>query len=237
MTIDFLINLRRKVFDAVAWRLSKHELHKLMERRGLEEIIGATQDYIGRGFYARIHAVQVPSEIKPVAQLVQKLRPKTIVEIGTFKGGTLFVWCRTNPQAELFVSIDLPGGRYGGGYDRRRRRLYQEFLADRPQSRMVLVQADSHLSETLEELKTALQERLIDLLYVDGDHTYEGVKKDYELYSPLVRKGGVVAFHDIATRSQNCGVHQLWDELKRTRRTQEFVGDSSNKGIGVAYID
>ena len=230
-------DLRRVVFDPLAWRLSKSELRKLMRRQKVEDIINATEEYEGRGFYARIHAVQVRSEIMPLAELLQTLSPKNIVEIGTFKGGTLFVWCRSNPQAELFVSIDLPGGEYGGGYDPRRQRLYKEFIADRAHTKMVLVQADSHLAGTLETLKTALQGRPIDFLYIDGDHTYNGVKKDYDMYSPLVRKGGVVAFHDIVTRSRNCGVHQLWDELKQTRRTREFVGDGSNKGIGMAFID
>jgi hypothetical protein len=34
-------------------------------------------------------------------------------------------------------------------------------------------------------------------LFIDGDHTYEGVRRDFEMYSPLVRKGGIIAFHDI----------------------------------------
>jgi len=37
----------------------------------------------------------------------------------------------------------------------------------------------------------------LDFLFIDGDHTYEGVKRDFEMYSPLVRNGGIIAFHDI----------------------------------------
>jgi predicted O-methyltransferase YrrM len=37
----------------------------------------------------------------------------------------------------------------------------------------------------------------LDFLFIDGDHTYEGVKQDFEMYTPLVRKGGLVAMHDI----------------------------------------
>jgi predicted O-methyltransferase YrrM len=36
-----------------------------------------------------------------------------------------------------------------------------------------------------------------DFLFIDGDHTYQGVKQDFQMYSPLVKKGGIVAFHDI----------------------------------------
>jgi predicted O-methyltransferase YrrM len=42
-----------------------------------------------------------------------------------------------------------------------------------------------------------LNEQNLDFLFIDGDHTYKGVKEDFEMYSPLVRKGGVIAFHDI----------------------------------------
>jgi len=40
----------------------------------------------------------------------------------------------------------------------------------------------------------------LNFLFIDGDHTYEGVRKNFEMYSPLVRRGGIVAFHDIVPR-------------------------------------
>jgi predicted O-methyltransferase YrrM len=42
-----------------------------------------------------------------------------------------------------------------------------------------------------------LKDNKVDFLFIDADHSYEGVKKDFEMYSPLVRKGGIIAFHDI----------------------------------------
>jgi len=66
------------------------------------------------------------------------------------------------------------------------------------------------------------------------------VKKDFELWSLLVRSGGVIVFHDIikSDRSSNYGVHILWEELKSTYKTEEIVADYSQHcfGIGILYI-
>jgi len=49
------------------------------------------------------------------------------------------------------------------------------------------------------------------VLFPDGDHSYEGVKRDFEMYSPLVRPGGIIAFHDTVFMD---GVRRFWAELK-----------------------
>ncbi len=58
----------------------------------------------------------------------------------------------------------------------------------------------------------------IDFLFIDGDHSDEGVRKDFALFAPLVREGGIVAFHDIADadwmREHDCYVYQLWSQVK-----------------------
>jgi predicted O-methyltransferase YrrM len=66
-------------------------------------------------------------------------------------------------------------------------------LSYKSNGKIRLIQGDSHDKETLKKVS----DRKYDLLFIDGDHSFEGVKKDFEMYSPLVRKGGLVAFHDI----------------------------------------
>src|SRR5579863_9207111 len=56
-----------------------------------------------------ISVQQVPSEIMELARLVAGAKPRTIVEIGTSRGGSLFILCRLAPADSTIVSIDMPG--------------------------------------------------------------------------------------------------------------------------------
>jgi len=235
MLRDALIRRRRAVLDPLAWQLSRRELHGLMKDTSINGIIEATDQYVGRGYYASIHAVQRRLEILALAELVQASHPKVIVEIGTCKGGTLYIWSRINPDAELIVSLDLPQER--GGYLARRGRLYREFAYDRRPGTIRLLQRDSHSAETLEELKAILGDRPVDFLWIDADHSYEGAKKDFEMYSPLVRHGGLIAFHDIATRANGAAVYRLWAELKACHKCREFQELRDYMGVGVVNVD
>jgi predicted O-methyltransferase YrrM len=80
----------------------------------------------------------------------------------------------------------------------------------------------------------------IDFLMIDGDHTYEGVKADFEIYSKFVRKGGVIAFHDIIDtplhRELFCRVDKFWNEIKDGKEHDEFIEGSDWGGIGILWI-
>lgn len=159
-------------------------------------------------------AMQKKAELRPFISFLRKHRLETVVEIGTYRGGTLWLWCQiASPTAHVF-SIDLPDGDFGGGYDGAQAEHFQSFPARGQQ--MTLIQADSHDPNTLSELATSLGEAPIDFLFIDGDHTYDGVRQDYEMYSPLVRPGGIVAFHDVLPhlQDQRCQVDAFWEELK-----------------------
>ena len=80
----------------------------------------------------------------------------------------------------------------------------------------------------------------MDFLFIDGDHSYKGAKRDYELYSPLVRRGGVIAFHDIAKHPEamDCHVDRLWNEVKQGKKFKELIADKDQNwaGIGVLFV-
>lgn len=227
---------RRRLFDPLAWRLSRRELGRLREAAGDDPaaVVDAGNAYVGRGFYASIRAVQERAEILPLAEELRRRAPPVVVEIGTYKGGTLWIWCRV-ARPRLAISIDLPGGQYGGGFDRRREKLYREFLADRAGAEMLFVRGDSQAPATVEQVRGLLAGRPIDFLYLDGDHRYAGVRADFEGYAPLVRPGGLIALHDIVTRTADCEVWRLWRELEEAHpgRTETLVAPGSNKGLGL----
>lgn len=184
-------------------------------------------------------AIQVPGELVALGEILAALRPGRALEIGTASGGTLFLLTRlANPKATI-VSIDLPGGRFGGGYGKNRTWFYNHFA--RRQQRLHLLRGDSHSDETLDRVKAALDGQPLDYLFIDGDHSYEGVRRDFEMYAPLVRPGGVIAFHDVAEHppAKACEVSRLWNEIKASYWHAEFIENPRQgwAGIGVLYVD
>ena len=85
------------------------------------------------------------------------------------------------------------------------------------------------------------------MLYLDGDHSYEGIKNNFELFTPLVKPGGIIVFHDIVpdfktrfgieTTSYIGGVPQFWQELEAVPTTvEELVEDSAQDGYGIGIL-
>jgi predicted O-methyltransferase YrrM len=178
-------------------------------------------------------------EIGRLAEIVYSSKPATILEIGTAAGGTLFLFASLAPQDALIVSVDLPFGMYGGGYPVWKIPLYKSFA--REMQTIELIRGDSHSLETFEQLKGVLRGRSIDFMFIDGDHTYEGVKKDFESYSRLMSENGIVAFHDIVpdrSESPDHFVSDFWKEIKNYYRHEEIIRDKdqSKLGIGVLFF-
>jgi len=188
------------------------------------------------GFF---RAIQVPGELTALSKILAEHCPERALEIGTAQGGTLLLLARlASPYAKI-MSIDLPGGMFGGGYGSLRRWVYRRF-AHRNQ-RLYLLQGDSHTEATLERVKAVLKGQPLDYLFIDGDHRYDGVKRDFEMYGPLVRKGGLIAFHDIVEGPSDAvgGVPQFWREVKFRYRHLEIINDplQGGYGIGILYAE
>ncbi|MBP7775756.1 MAG: class I SAM-dependent methyltransferase [Acidobacteria bacterium] len=177
-------------------------------------------------------ACQKMRELTPLVSLVKRRRIRSVLEIGTLKGGTLWLWCQLTAPDGTIVSVDLPGGEFGGGYaedDIGRLRAHAK-----PGQSLHLIRGDSHLPRTLGEVTAALSGRSLDLLFLDGDHRYAGVKQDFEMYAPLVRQGGLIVMHDILPhpRVPVCGVHRFWNATKRHYRHREFSEAHDDRGWG-----
>ena len=82
----------------------------------------------------------------------------------------------------------------------------------------------------------------LDYLLIDGDHSYPGVKCDFEMYGTTVRKSGLIAFHDIVwggPPENVSGVPRFWRGIKSKCRHIERIKDrqQGGYGIGVLYLD
>lgn len=183
-----------------------------------------------------IRSLQVPAELQRFAEIIAQKQPKTVLEIGTCNGGTLLVLCRLSDPSATIISVDLPGGPFGGGYSWFRAPIMQAF----PYSgqRLHLIRDDSHKIETRDNVSALLGGRKLDVLFIDADHTYQGVRTDFELYSPLVQPGGLIAFHDIAKNQpgDEYGVVRLWNEVKSQYSHSEIINDPEQVGFGLGLL-
>lgn len=182
--------------------------------------------------------VQKRYEIYKLLRLIEQKKPKTILDIGSAGGGTLRLFCHyAHPQARI-ITIDLNNNAL-------RQKSYP-FLA-RPGQDINIFQGSSYAPQTLEYVKKWLNNDLFEFIFIDGDHEYDGVKNDFDIYKPLVKKGGLIGFHDIVADHKTLhgsdtpgyagGVHKLWQELKaQYPHTQEFIQDTDQDGHGIGLI-
>lgn len=191
----------------------------------------------GKRTFRSIKPLQTPKEIEGLYRLVLDLNPNRALEIGTAKGGTLYLWCQAATDDATVVSIDLPWGKFGGGYDEPRAKLYEAFAHD--DQKLHLLRGNSHDTATHEKIRGLFDQQPIDFVFIDGDHFYPGVKADFIEYGKMVRPGGLIAFHDIcpATHDAEIEVNQLWKQLVGKLPTQEFVWvDNEGRELGIGVV-
>ncbi len=223
---------------------SRHFKAALVQLRELEQKLPSARSrfaipfiFRGQGHFKKIRARQNPVEIEQLFEEICQLKPERVLEIGTAQGGTLYLWTQAASDDASLMSVDLPGGDFGGAYAPCRSKLYRAFA--RPGQTIQLKLADSHQPESLAKVKEHFGDQQIDFAFIDGDHTYEGVKADFNDYGPLVRPGGIIAFHDILYRSKqpSIRVDMLWKELKEQYGCTEFIGPKgSGKKIGIGFL-
>lgn len=181
-------------------------------------------------------AIQRTWELQSLIADVVKLRPSVVVEIGTHRGGTLACWAIVSAPGAHLVSIDLPTAAEGMGTTDRDLAQLRSMLRDGRE--LSAIHADSHLPSTLARVQEVLSGSPIDFLWIDGDHSDAGVRQDFAMYSPYVRPGGLIAFHDINESNYVPGnqVHRFWRELKASHETREYIDQNwpgGGMGIGV----
>jgi predicted O-methyltransferase YrrM len=221
-----------------------HRRHGMRQLQRLEKKLYSRQArfavpfaYRGKGFFKSIEPRQNPAEIEELYKIICGLSPSGVLEIGTARGGTLYLWTQAAKDDAVIVSVDLPGGDFGGAYPLCRVGFYSSFAGKR--QKLSLLRKDSHDKTTVKEVSDLFHYRSIDFAFIDGDHTYEGVKSDFLNYGRLVRPGGIIAFHDILPRSEqpDIQVFRFWREIKDLYDTKELIGpEGSGKKVGIGII-
>jgi len=184
-----------------------------------------------------ISPLQIEGELQILLNILQKRNIRRMLEIGTASGGTLFLFAKILSPDSTIISLDLPEGKFGGGYKSFKIPFYMNFAEKNQQ--IHLLRYDSHLPSSLSKVRSILLRQKLDFLFIDGDHTYDGVKQDYLMYAPLVRKGGLIVFHDICKHppSWGCEVDKFWNEIKITHSHQEIIDNPHQKMGGIGVLD
>jgi predicted O-methyltransferase YrrM len=212
--------------------LSQTEDGRLLEIRGhqLEDVRVSVEQLV---------ASQKYEELVAFLAKMRDLHPRRVCEIGTSAGGTLYAFTRVAAPDAVIVAVDLE---LPAATRHLRGRLGRE------NQTIVGIEGDSREPATKQAVKRALGGEPLDVLFIDGDHSYDGVKSDFELYGPLVRVGGLIGIHDInedyATRhgrqtpSISGEVPRFWRELNGRYRTEELIAEPEQDGygIGVVYV-
>lgn len=187
-----------------------------------------------------VRPMQVTRELASFIGNVAAKSPKRVLEIGTARGGTLLLLCRFAADDATIVSVDLPFGRNGGGYPSWKQGFYRRF-AKAGQS-LHLVRGNSHSPDTLMQVQSIFRGEPIDVIFIDADHSYEGVKADFFSYGALAASDGMIALHDVLPNlnDPSIDVNRFWHELESDQRLRtKLIAaslDQGHSGIGVVYL-
>lgn len=183
-----------------------------------------------------IRPQQIRSEFLEFARVVADAKPRAALEIGTYRGGTLFVIAKLAAPDATIISIDLPTTTLGPLVRSAQAPILSRFV--HAGQKLHLVRENSHEIQTRLHISEILAGRELDLLFIDGDHSYAGVKGDFDMYSPLVRRGGLVAFHDIAGTSlhDTAGVRKFWAEVKCSYQNLEIIHERGHNSMGIGLL-
>jgi predicted O-methyltransferase YrrM len=246
----------RPLLNALAYRWSDRAIDRRKAAEcDLDDVLATVLDRDPGWPPYRLRALQLRPEFETFVRFLADQRPRTVLEIGLFLGGTLYVWARGVGSTERLVSVDQPV--WTDRTHSRRSELYPTFSET---AEIDVVYGNSHSKRTASEIADRFEES-VDFLFVDGDHTYEGVKEDFETYRQLVGDGGIVAFHDIkrhavdrdekrarlrqvddledrhvSVGASEWGVSEFWDDVKTEYDTREFVTHPKQMGAGIGVI-
>ncbi|MFZ4524746.1 MAG: rhamnan synthesis F family protein [Chlorobium sp.] len=162
--------------------------------------------------------------------LTDNARPDVVVELGTHSGNSYFAFCQSVQEYRLptkcFAVDTWQGDEHAGYYGEE---IYAEVLAHNQQ---YYSKFSTLMKMKFDDARPYFSDGTIDLLHIDGLHTYQAVKHDFDCWLPKMSEKGIVLFHDTNVREQEFGVWKLFDELSLVYPCISF--DHSN-GLGVVF--
>ena len=140
-------------------------------------------------------------------RLIKALQPEVFVELGVHAGDSYFTIVESMHNGKAYGVDTWAGDKHAGFYDDGIHNMVCTVNKQYPFSTLLRMPFDTAASLVQDD---------ISLLHIDGLHTYEAVKHDYEMWEPKVRD--VILLHDICVpENPDFGVWKLWEEIKHDR--------------------
>jgi predicted O-methyltransferase YrrM len=179
------------------------------------------------GLWGQFKQLHRKEELWQLVNLVEWFKPKAILELGVCHGGSFKMWEAVIPDDGLLIGVD-------------RLNVVQWNWRKSPKN-VFYVQGNLDEGLTYKRVVECLGGTSADFLYIDADHFYEAFKRHLDLYSTLVRDGGLIAFHDIRdNKGSGYGVGRYFEELKERHDWMEILvplveGIPGADGIGIIF--
>ena len=197
----------------MSWEINKAEF------RFLEELKQEDSAWIGHIDFAY--------------DLVVNTKPRIITELGTHRGHSLFSFAQAVSDKKLKTKLygidswegDVQAGFYGDKILQQIKNVKNTYYKG---LNINLIQ------KYFRDAVSDFEDNSIDILHIDGLHTYEAVKQDYNDWLPKVKKDGIILLHDIAEKKGDFGVYKLWDEIKE--KDSGYLEFTHSHGLGVIFL-
>jgi cephalosporin hydroxylase len=221
----------RQLRDVVYGRLNS-----TLRKQRIEMLANATPLRLYEFVMNTVPPLQIKSELFALADYLDEIQPQVFCEIGVADGGTNFFLARRCCSIRQVIGIDV---------HIKNAHIIRDLA--RPDCLVTLIDGSSDWESVRKSVKRALRGKRIDVLLIDGDHSYKGVRSDFVLYRDYVRDGGIIVFHDIVkdygarfgkrTLRYTGGVPQFFQEISGYYRHRTFVEDIEQDGFGIGCIE